>query len=274
MNRYLMVLVPALLLHLGAVSLVRAADGPSAQQVLTAASQDEKYTFIVFRRDNGPATQSMVQVTKRGVDSRADRATVAYVDVTDPTEKATVDRFGVSRAPLPLTVAVAPNGAITAMFPKKVTDEQIEKAFVTPVMARCMKAMQQGKLVLVCVEAGHQSPVPPGVQDFQQDPQFKDRTEVISLRSNDPAEADFLVQLKIDPSTTTQPTVAFLAPPAVLVGKFSASVTKDDMAAALHAAGKCCDDPNCKHNHPGKQTKQPSTGSSRQATQSPAARRN
>lgn len=272
MNRYLMVLVPALL-HIGVVNLVEG-DEPSARQVLTSASLDQKYTFIVFRRDNGPATQAMTQVAKRGVDSRAERATIAYVDVADPREKATVDRFGVSRAPLPLTVAVAPNGAITGMFAKKVTDEQIEKAFVTPVMARCMKAMQQGKLVLVCVETGRQSPVPAGVQDFQQDPQFKARTEVVSLRSDDPAESDFLAQLKIDPSTTTQPTVAFLAPPAVLVGKFNASVTKDEMAAALHAAGKCCDDPNCKHNHPGKPGKQPATGSSRQATQSPAARRN
>jgi hypothetical protein len=37
----------------------------------------------------------------------------------------------------------------------------------------------------------------------------------------------------------------------VLVGKFGPAVTKDEIAAALHAAGKCCNDPNCKHNKKG-----------------------
>jgi hypothetical protein len=43
-----------------------------------------------------------------------------------------------------------------------------------------------------------------------------------------------------------------LAPPGVLVGKFPASATSDQIGAALHAAGKCCNDPNCKHNQKGK----------------------
>jgi hypothetical protein len=34
-----------------------------------------------------------------------------------------------------------------------------------------------------------------------------------------------------------------------MVGKFPATATKAQLASELHAAGKCCDDPNCKHNH-------------------------
>ena len=66
---------------------------------------------------------------------------------------------------------------------------------------------------------------------------------------DDPAEVAFLEQLKIDPGTVRGSTTAFLAPPAVLVGKYGPAATKNEMAAALHAAGKCCNDPNCKHNH-------------------------
>ena len=39
-----------------------------------------------------------------------------------------------------------------------------------------------------------------------------------------------------------------MAPPGVLVGKFTANVTMNEITTKLHAAGKCCDDPNCKHN--------------------------
>jgi hypothetical protein len=33
----------------------------------------------------------------------------------------------------------------------------------------------------------------------------------------------------------------------VLVGKFGPGASKDEIAAALAKAGKCCDDENCRH---------------------------
>ena len=76
------------------------------------------------------------------------------------------------------------------------------------------------------------------------------RTVVVRLATGDPAEARFLQQLQINPQDA-KPYVALLAPPGVLVGRFYANVTKDQLAAKLHAAGKCCDDENCKHNKKG-----------------------
>ncbi len=43
-----------------------------------------------------------------GVAEIPDQAEVVAIDVTDPLEKATVNKFGVSRAPMPLILAVAP----------------------------------------------------------------------------------------------------------------------------------------------------------------------
>jgi hypothetical protein len=45
--------------------------------------------------------------------------------------------------------------------------------------------------------------------------------------------------------------LVIMAPPGVLVGKFAAATTRDQIVTKLHAAGKCCDDPNCKHNQSG-----------------------
>jgi hypothetical protein len=41
--------------------------------------------------------------------------------------------------------------------------------------------------------------------------------------------------------------MVLMAPPGTVIGKYAATATKDKLAADLHAAGKCCDDPNCKH---------------------------
>ena len=57
--------------------------------------------------------------------------------------------------------------------------------------------------------------------------------------------------MEIDPAAFSGSTVVVLAPPGVLVGKFPATATAAEIAAKLHAAGKCCDDPNCKHNQKG-----------------------
>jgi hypothetical protein len=34
-----------------------------------------------------------------------------------------------------------------------------------------------------------------------------------------------------------------------MIGKYAANVSQAQMAADLHKAGKCCDNPNCPHNH-------------------------
>jgi hypothetical protein len=249
MNRCLKVLSVALLCHAGATSAIAQSIAPasSAQQTLAGAAAERKYTFLVFYRDNGQATQAMAQTVRRGVDSRKDRATVAYVNVANSAEKALVARFDVSRAPMPLTIAVAPNGAITSIAPGKITDEEIGASFVTPAAAQCMKSMQDGKIVLACVQSTEKPAMPQGVKDFCDDPFFKDRTAVMFIHARDPAEAEFLEQMEINPRTQGSMTV-FLAPPGVLVGKFGPAATKDQLAAALHQAGKCCDDVNCKHN--------------------------
>ena len=90
--------------------------------------------------------------------------------------------------------------------------------------------------------------LPQAVKDFQADPHFSNRLAVVSMQVNDPKEKQFLNQMQVDPLQVRGQTTLFLAPPGVLIGKYTASATKDEMAAALHQAGKCCDDPNCKHN--------------------------
>jgi hypothetical protein len=228
-----------------------------AQQVLDQSAEQQMYTFLLFYKEDNQATRAMAQTLKSGVAKHTDRATACFVSVTDPTEQAVVKRFGVARAPLPFALAVAPNGAITGLFSQKLVEANLDGAFVTSRMAECMKSMQDKKLVLVCVHATDRGVTPTAVKEFQADPEFKDRVAVISVQANDPTEAQFLKQMEIVPAQSKTSTIVFLAPPAVLVGKFGTTATKAEMAAALHKAGQCCDDPNCKHAHGPQATKNP-----------------
>ena len=56
--------------------------------------------------------------------------------------EAIVDKYGVSRSPMPLVLAIAPCGAITKGFTKTFDEDQLRTAFVSPCTAECMKALK------------------------------------------------------------------------------------------------------------------------------------
>lgn len=220
----------------------------TAQQTLDQAASQQKYAAILFYRDDSQAARAVAQTVKAELAKRQEQAVLTFVQITNPAEQAVVKRFDVARAPMPLTMVVAPNGAITGVLTsQQVTPESLEACFVTPTMMRAMKSLQEGKLVLVCVQGSPKPVVPAAVKNFQSDPHYKDRLATVSFQTNDPAEGRFLQQMQIDPRVPTTTTV-LLAPPGMLIGKFGVTSTSDDIAAALAKAGKCCDDENCKHN--------------------------
>lgn len=222
---------------------------PASQVALTTASEQKKFTYILFHRDNSAAVDRQLNALKTGLASKADKATYITVNITSPEEKATVTKFNVSRYPMPLVLAVAPNGAITGVSASTVNSKFIEDALATPHMTECMKSMQSNKLVLLCVHGSEKGKTPEGVQKFIADPHYSKRVAVVSMQAADPQETRFLKDLQIAASASGETTVVFMAPPGVLVGKFPGNVTETELGQKLHAAGKCCDDPNCKHNH-------------------------
>lgn len=220
----------------------------SAEAVLAQASEAGKFTFLVFHKDESSVTRRMQQVVEDGVAARQDLALFALAHASDRANAALVEKFALSRSPMPVTVVVAPNGAITGIFAKQVQDEHLESAIVTPTMMKCMKSLQEDKLVFVCVRSTPKAAAPACIKQMQADPEFKDRISLVSMQLDDPNEGRFFEQMKLDPASVDGAIAVLLAPPGVLIGKYGAAATGDDVATALHQAGKCCDDPNCKHN--------------------------
>ena len=156
-----------------------------------------------------------------------------------------VDKFGVSRAPMPLVLALAPNGAITKGFPIKFDEKQLREGFVSPCTAKCLKCLQDRKLVLLCVQnekTQFTQVAMTAAQSFKADARFAKATEIVTLNPEDQAEAAFLQDLKVDPRTPQAVTV-LLAPPGQPVASFVGAVTKDQIVAKVQAGpcagGKC-----------------------------------
>jgi hypothetical protein len=228
-------------------SSAHAAEPASApERAIQAAAQDGKLTYLLFYRDADAATNAMFAAVKVATEQHPD-TTWATVQIGDPAQRTVAERFKVTRAPMPMVVALHPNGAVTGAFPARVTPEALAQCIVSPKKAECMAALQQDQLVLICLQTQADQPLPSGVREWIADAHFAQRTRVVTLATKDLAEAGFLASMQVDPEQSAPATV-FLAPPGVMVGKFTAVATKQQMAAKLAEAGKCCEDENCKHN--------------------------
>ncbi len=229
----------ALVLGFGWAAKAQTPRQPSpAQAALASARQGQKYLFILFWKENSPATQAVKQTLDAALARRGGQAAAVAVNITDPAESAVVAQFGVSRSPMPLVAAIAPNGAITGGFPLKLTEKDVAGAFVSPGTAACLKGTQARKLVLLCVQPTGARDLPPAVREFKADTQYGPATEVVTIQGTDPAEAGLLQALKIQPASST--VTAFIAPPGTLLGTFNQFATKQHLIDRLKNAQTCC----------------------------------
>jgi hypothetical protein len=218
------------------------ASGPG-MAAITEAARAKKYLFVFFWKEENGQTVAMKAVFEEAMKKTTDRAQSAIVRITDPAEKGIVAKFDLGRAPMPLVLAMAPNGAITGGFPTKFEAQQLLDAFATPVTEKVMKQVQDNKLVFVCVQndkTKSNDAAMQGVRDFKADARFASATEIVMLDPADSAEASFLADLKIDPKTEEAMTV-FLAPPGSAIAEYKGATDKAELAATLQKAssGSC-----------------------------------
>jgi hypothetical protein len=208
--------------------------------------------FILFWKEDNAATQAMAETLKRAVAERSRRAEWTSVNINDGSQRPIVDRYHVERAPMPMVLCVAPNGVVTGGVPRQINDAAIEKMLVTPAMTEVTKELQDKRIVVIHLKRDAAAALPAGAAGFAADPSFKGRTAVVNIGLDDPEEARFVREMDFKPGELSDSMVVVLAPPGVLVGKYQSSVGMEQIAADLHAAGKCCNDPNCPHNKKGK----------------------
>jgi hypothetical protein len=223
-------------------------EGPGkGMAAIKQAADAGKYLFVFFSKTDDDQTLAMRKVFDKAMEKAADRAQGVAVDIADASERAMVDKFGLSRAPMPLVLAMAPNGAITGGFPTKFEEQELLDAFATPGTEKVMKSLQDGKLVFVCVQNAKtksNDAAMQGVRDFKTDTRFASATEIVTLDPTDKKEVRFLTDLKVSPDTAEATTV-FVAPPGTALGKFEGATNKDALVEVLSKANTGCGAGGC-----------------------------
>ncbi len=213
------------------------------------AATANKFTFVFFWKEKNQKTDQAWNVLQPAASKMSDWAEVTTIKVTDPAEKDLVARFDVSRAPMPLVLAIAPGGAVTKAFTGTFDEAQLQSAYVSPCTQLCLKALQDRKLVLLCV-VDQTSPttaaaIPQGARDFKSDETYGSATEIVLINAEDKEEASFLEELQVN-AKLPKPCTVLLAPPGSVIAQFDSSASKQQIMAKLVAAqnspcagGKC-----------------------------------
>jgi hypothetical protein len=214
---------------------------------ISEAGDAGKYLFLFCWKVDDEQTRAMRKIFDGAMVKAADRAQSVVVNINDAAEESVVAKYGLNRAPMPLVLALAPNGAITGGFPTRLDEQQLLDAFATPGTEKVMKSLQDGKLVFVCVQndkTKSNNAAMQGVLAFQADVRFASATEIVTLDPADKKEARFLTDLKVPPDTAEATTV-FVVPPGKAIGKFEGVTNKDALVELLGKANTSCGPGGC-----------------------------
>lgn len=223
------------------------ASGPTASEVqssIKAIAAQNLYAFITIYNGNDAAGPSMRQEVESIVNDRlSTRASFLSVDAASQDCTALMAQFGADPYALPLTVIIAPNGAITAGFAKEIPEEEkasdFSAALASPGMASVLLALQQGQLAAVCLQSEktkHNAESLAAAEGLSADARLAaGAVTVIRIDPTDSAEARVLQVCSVDPNTPNAQLV-IIAPPGRLVGKFDGAVTAESVVSAITQA--------------------------------------
>ncbi len=215
-----------------------------AAQAIQHAADAKKYLFIFFYKAEDDATKSARKNFEEATPKLTEKAEAVVVNAGDRAESDVVKRFGLGQAPMPLVLAIGPSGAVTQSFTQNFDEQQLRTAFVSPGTEKSLKALQDRKYVLLCVQNGEtqfNDQAMQGVRDFAADPQYARSVEIIAVDPSDAREMEFLARFGLSVSRKEAVTL-LLAPPGKVMGTFVGATDKNTLLAATTPpkAGGCC----------------------------------
>ena len=222
---------------------------PEASSITTIqkAASENKYIFILFYKEKNEKTRQLQKVFDDNAYKLKEAKSIS-ININNPDEKTTIERFKLLHSPMPFVIVLAPNGAITGGF-SSFTPQQLVNSVISKGAASCLKALQERKLVLLCIQnkkTAHNRLTLQAANAFKKDPRFSNATEVVVIDPSDTHEYSFLNQLAINPHSS-ESTIALISPPATVIGKYQGYITKEQLVSNLKKAtsGCCCKGGKC-----------------------------
>jgi len=223
----------------GAAQASQALTSPT-ERAIDRARKEGEYVFLLFYRPNDRGDAKMKGAFDRAQARLTEKAVFVSVDMASRAEARLIDKYDVRRAPLPLTLVMAPNGAIVRAFTQPVQEDALANAFASAKVAEVLKALQDRKLVTLCLQGPttkHNSESLLATRQFVSDAKLAG--QAVLVVADPQKEPDLLKRcgIAVEPADST---TVMLLPPGRLIAKISGATTKDVLLARLQSGLASC----------------------------------
>ena len=152
-----------------------------------------------------------------------------------------VAKYGLAGAPMPLILVFAKNGAIVGGLPAaQATPEMLVKSFPSAKKAEVLKAIQDGNAVLLVAASKSMKERAKVMENCAAAcNKIKGKAATVQIGLDDPAEQDFLKELKVDPASK-EPVTLVVNTQGQLAGSFTGPVEVGKLAELAIKKGGCC----------------------------------
>ena len=214
----------------------------AAEKAITSAAERKRYVVVTFYKKGDAAGNKMLSAVKSMHSKLSNRTDFVTLDSGNSANQALVTRYGADRAPGPLTLVLAPNGAVTAGFPNEIKTTDFSDVFVSDGQAAVLKALQSNKLALVCLQNGrtkYNKESMTAAEGLKADKTLPGLVGIVKIDPSDRRESSFLQKCKVNTGSTNAQ-VLMIIPPGRVLGTFDGNTTKDKLMASLQSAIKSC----------------------------------
>lgn len=236
-------------------TLLAAAEGPKtagaasesaprgAAAALKRAQDQKKHAFLLFYKQGDEACAKMRKTLDAAEKTLRKRAVFYAADVAAEKDKETVAKYQADKAPLPLTLVFAPNGALERTHVgKAVNAKALANSFSSAKLAEVQKHLQDRKLVLLCAQndhTKHNSESRRAAEAAIKAPRAGGQIVLVNVDPRDGDSADLLKQVKLD-SSLKEASICILIPPSTLGKTVQGATTKDALWEAITSSASAC----------------------------------
>jgi hypothetical protein len=214
--------------------------GASTQTDLDQAVKQQQVAFILVSEPGTTGLEPARDMIRQAM-AKVGKSTLIELDRSAAANAELVAKYRLTGAPLPLVLVAARNGALGGGMPAaQATVERLVALVPSPKKAEMLQSLQSGKAVLVCASRKDMNARAAALATCATAcVQSGGQCAVVEVEMNDPAEALFLSQLKIDPAAT-EPAILVVNTAGQISGTFTGAAKPDELvAASTKKAGGC-----------------------------------
>jgi hypothetical protein len=223
-----------------AMALLPALALASPAKDLEKAAQKGQVAFVLVT--DGAVDVSKAKATIQSVTTRNKKSVMVELDRSDPANSGIVTKYRLATIPIPMVLVFNPSGAISgAIQPERATPEALAKMIPSPKKAEIIKALSEGNAVFITAYRKNMK----SVESINSTcamacQQMAGKSVQVKIDMDDPEEASFLTEMKVN-MASTEPVTVVANPQGQIAGTYTGEMQVTELVtSATKKIGGCC----------------------------------